>query len=103
MMLLYQLVLHPLRHASEYAEYALLFLPVQCLQAVVNLVLRILAHGASVKEDGIGIGSRVTQFVTRHLHDRRHHLGVSHVHLTPVCLYKQFLHFNLQSYLIFFK
>ena len=66
---------------------------VESLQTVIYLVLRVLAYRACIKENGVGVISRVAQVVARHLHDRGDHLAVGDIHLASVCLDKESLHF----------
>jgi len=94
-MVLNEVVLHPLRHTSQYAEdkpSALLLLGVERLQPVVNLVFRVLSDAAGVEQYGVRHVFVFTQLVACHLHYRGYHLAVCHVHLASVCLYKEFLH-----------
>ena len=84
-----QVVFHALGHAAQHAQNhlsALLLLGVQRVKSVVNLVLRILSHAASVHKYGVGIGFVLAHFVASHLHHRSHHLAIGHVHLAAVGL-----------------
>ena len=85
--LLYQLVLHSLRHTADDADYwsfgrlvvwsfgrLVVWSFVECFKAVIYLILRILAHRTGVEEHGISLLCGVTEFVTRHLHHAGHDL-----------------------------
>ena len=88
MMVVEQVVLHPLCHASQHADNQLAPLAaqgVQRVEAVVYLLLGIVSHTTGVEENGIGIIHAFAQFVSCHLHDRGHYLAVGHVHLAAVC------------------
>ena len=92
----YEFVLDALCHTSQYTQdeaAALLLLGMQGLEAVVYLVLGVLAYATGVEENGVGVGLIVTQVVARHLHDGSHHLRVCHVHLASVGLYIQLFHY----------
>ena len=109
---LYQVVLHALGHAAEDAEDGLWgcegvgLLPflfggpsslfgMERVEAMINLVFGVLANAAGVEEDGVGLLLRLAQLVAGHLHHRRHHLTVGHVHLATVCFDIEFLHIIL--------
>ena len=64
----------------------------QCLQAMIDFLLGIIAHRASVQKYGIGLFGTLADLVACHLHDRSHDLRVGHVHLASVCLDIQFFH-----------
>ena len=86
-----EVILHALSHAAQYAENhlsALLLLSMEGIEAMVNLVLRILADTAGVQEDGISLFFFLTNFVASHLHHRGNYLTVCHVHLAAISLDK---------------
>ena len=94
-MVLDEVILHALSHAAQYAENhlsSLLLLSMQGVEAMVNLVLRILTNAAGVQEDGISLFFLLANFVACHLHHRGNYLAVCHVHLAAIGLNKQFLH-----------
>ena len=71
MMIRYQIILHSLGHAAQYPhdETLLLFLQrVEKLQAVQNLLFRIVADRTGVHKHGISLLQRFSYGVPRHLH-----------------------------------
>ena len=91
-----EIFLHALRHTTEYADNQrrVFLLPhrVEFRQSVVNLVFGILAHRTSVQKHRIGLVSRVARLVACHLHHRRNHLRISHIHLASVGFDIEFFH-----------
>ena len=86
-----EVILHALSHAAQYAENhlsALLLLCMEGVEAMINLVFRILADTASVQEDGISLFFFLTNLVACHLHHRGNYLAVCHVHLAAISLNK---------------
>ena len=87
-----EVVLYPLGHTSEYADNGwrrlLACHGMQNVEAVVDPVLGILAYGACVEEDGVGLVLVLADVVTGHLHYGGNDLRVGYVHLTSVCLNK---------------
>lgn len=60
----------------------------QSVEAMINLVLCILADTAGVQEDGISLFFFLTNFVASHLHHSGNYLTVCHVHLAAISLNK---------------
>ena len=95
-MVLYQVVLHTLSHAAEYPKNGrkglILFLfgatfflqRIECFEPMIYFVFRILTNTAGIKEDSIGLFLRFAYLVAGHLHHRRHHFAVGHIHLATV-------------------
>ena len=86
-----EVILHALSHAAQNAENhlsSLLLLSMQGVEAMINLVLCILADTAGVQEDGISLFFFLTNFVASHLHYRGNYLTVCHVHLAAISLNK---------------
>ena len=95
-----ELLLDALGHAAEDADdEALLVLPqgMEILEAAVDFLLGVVADGASVDEDGVGIGDDVRHFVAGHLHDGGDDFAVGDVHLAAVGFDVQFLFITLGS------
>ena len=94
MMILQQVVLHALCHTSQHTdnEWALATHRIQRIQTMVDFLFGIVADGTGVQEYGIGLVKLLGSLVASHLHDRGHHLGVGHIHLTAVSLNIEFLH-----------
>ena len=94
MMVRNQIILHPFRHTAQYAynQGLLLFLQrVEKLQAVQNLLLRIVTDRAGIHKHCVGLFQRFGYRIARHLHHRSDHLTVRHVHLAAISLDKQLL------------
>ena len=86
-----EVILHALCHAAQNAENhlsSLLLLCMQGVEAMINLVLCILADTAGVQEDGISLFFFLTNFVASHLHYRGNYFTVCHVHLAAISLNK---------------
>ena len=95
MVIVQQVVLSPLGHATQYADdqriafgalflLALAALGVECLKTVEYLLFGIVAHRTGVEENCIGIVESLCGFVTSHLHNRGYNLGICHVHLAAI-------------------
>jgi len=88
-MVLYQVVFHTFGHASQHTQNhlpTLLLFGMQRVKSVINLVLSILSHAASVHKYGVGFGFVLAHLIASHLHHRSHHLAIGHVHLAAVGL-----------------
>ena len=89
-----ELLAHPLGHAAQHPYHQMLVMLAQRLevgQTREHLLLGIVANGAGIDENGIGILDIIAQGVTSHLHDRSHHLAVGHIHLATISFDKEFL------------
>ena len=101
MMIRYQIILYPFGHTAQYTYNQMLFLflqRVEKLQAIQNLLLRIVADGTGIHKHGIGFLQRFGYGITRHLHHRGNHLTVGYIHLAAIGFDKQLfvviLHFS---------
>ena len=97
MMLLDEFFPDAFGHAAKHTDDEAAPLPLQTveeLQAGDNLLLRIVAHRASVQEHSIGLVQILRHLIAGHAHHAGHNLAVCHVHLATVCLYQQFLHIH---------
>ena len=86
----YEVLLHALGHASEHAYYEPLAAAargVEGLEAVEYLLLGVVAHAARVEEYGVGFVEAVARVVAGHLHHGGHYFAVGHVHLAAVGFY----------------
>ena len=91
MMVLEQVFLHSLGHASQHSDNhssALARHGVQGVEAVEHFLFGIVAHAARVQKHGVGFVNAFAQFISGHLHHRGHNLAVGHVHLAAVGFYK---------------
>ena len=77
-----------LRHAPDDADYNLADAAesLQIGKTAQDALLGIIADGARVHEDAIGLIYVFSQVIANRLHDRRDDFTVGHVHLAPVCL-----------------
>ena len=94
MMIRYQIILYPFGHTTQYPHNQALFLflqRVEKLQAVQDLLLRIVTDRTSVHKHSVSLFQRFSYGITRHLHHRCNHLTVGYVHLAAVCFDKQLL------------
>ena len=94
-MVLQQVVLYTLGHAAQHADdqsAALLPFCMESFQPAENLLFGIVAHRASVQEDGICLFQGRTCVIAGHLHHGGNDFRVGHVHLTSVGFYIEFLH-----------
>ena len=76
MVILQQIFLNTLCHASQHTDnhlVSLAALGVEGVQAVVYLLLGIVAHRTCVEEHRVGILDVLAGFISSHLHHRRHH------------------------------
>ena len=84
---------HTAEHTNDEAA-TLLAEGVKGFEAVDDFLFGVVAHGAGVEEDGIGLVEVVARFVVCHTHDGGHHFAVGHVHLATVGFYVEFLHYG---------
>ena len=76
---------------------ALLFLS-QCIEidkTLDNLLFCIITYRASIYNDTISILRLFNQFKPIHLHNGRHNLAISHIHLTSIGFNIKFFFFHL--------
>ena len=86
-----EVILHSLSHTAQHTEdylSALFLLSMEGVEAMINLVFRILSDTACVKKNSISLFFFFTDFITSHLHHRGYYFAVSHVHLAAVSFNK---------------
>ena len=89
-----QLLFEAFRHAAEYAHKhsrpLALLLP-EHLDTAQDALLGVVAHGAGIGHDDVGLGHIFGAFVTVLSKQGEYDFGVSYIHLTTVGLYIYFL------------
>ena len=59
-------------------------LRIEGIQAVIDLLLRIVSHATGVEEYGICLTEFLSRLIASHLHDGGHDFGVCHIHLAAI-------------------
>ena len=99
-----QFLTHTLSHAADDADdlvaildirFAIMEMGFEFAEAGFDFLLGVIADGAGVEHEDVGVFPSVGQHGIRGLHNRRHYLTVRHVHLAAVGLYVEFFcHFR---------
>ena len=84
---------HTAQHTNDKFAVLCLFHGIESVEAVINLLLRVVANGTRVQKHRVGTFNVLHRVISRSFHDRSNHFAVRHIHLAAVSFYIKFLHF----------